>query len=245
MVLDIEISIVLCHPPCLENSIFIKLKAWKSRKEGKGEKDWEWANNKWRKIIKGSYREPEQASEVFGFLLLWWWCVRDFINFLQPWRPFLESAAATAAKSLQSCLTPCDPIDGSPPGSSVPGILQARTLEWVAVSFSNAWGWKGKVKLLSRVQLLAIPWTAAYQAPPSMGFSRQEYWSRVPLPSPILESRPRVKYIGIFGNWGAASQIAANPLLPAFQHILTLSLPYPECSVPHTEHSNLACWLLP
>ena len=93
-------------------------------------------------------------------------------------------AAAAAAKSLQSCPTLCDPIDGSPPGSPIPGLLQARTLEWVAISFSNAWKWKVKVKSLSRVQLLATPWTAAYQAPPSMGFSRQEYRSRVPLPSP-------------------------------------------------------------
>ena len=93
--------------------------------------------------------------------------------------------AAAAAKSLQSCLTLCDPIDGSPPGSSVHGILQARTLEWVAISTSNAWKWKVKVKLLSHVRLLATPWTTAYQAPPSMGFSRQEYWSGVPLPSPV------------------------------------------------------------
>ena len=76
------------------------------------------------------------------------------------------------------------PLDHSPPGFPVPGILQARTLEWVAISFSNAWKWKVKVKALSRVQLFATPWTAAYQAPPSMGFSRQEYWSGVPLPSP-------------------------------------------------------------
>ena len=89
-----------------------------------------------------------------------------------------------AAKLLQSCLTLCNPIDGLLPGSSVPGILQARTLEWVAISFSNAWQWKVKVKSLSRVQLLATPRTAAYQAPLSMGFSRQEYWSGVPLPSP-------------------------------------------------------------
>ena len=89
-------------------------------------------------------------------------------------------AAATAAKSLQSCPTLYDPIDGSPPGSPVPGILQARTLEWVAISFSNAWKGKVKVKSLSRVQLFATQWTAAYQAPPSMGFSRQEYWSGVP-----------------------------------------------------------------
>ena len=138
---------------------------------------------------------------------------------------------ATAAESLQLCLTLCDPIDGSPPGSPIPGILQARTLEWVAISFSNAWkckvkvkslsrvrllatpmdcsppgssfhgifqarvlewvaisfsnawNWKVKVRLLSRVRLLATPWTAAHQAPPSMGFSRREYWSRVPSPS--------------------------------------------------------------
>ena len=91
---------------------------------------------------------------------------------------------AAAAKSLQSCPTLCDPIDGSPPGSPVPGILQARTLEWVAISFSNAWKWKVKVKSLSHVRLLATPWSAAYKAPPSMGFSRQEYWSGLPLPYP-------------------------------------------------------------
>ena len=87
-------------------------------------------------------------------------------------------------KSLQSCPALCDPIDGSPPGSNVPGILQARTLEGVAISFSNAWKWKMKVKSLSHVQLLVIPWTAAHQAPPSMGFSRQECWNGVSLPSP-------------------------------------------------------------
>ena len=87
-----------------------------------------------------------------------------------------------AAKSLQSCPTLCDPIDGSPPGSPVPGILQARTLEWVAISFSNAGKRKVKAKSLSRVRLFATPWTAAHQAPPSMGFSRQEYWSGVPSP---------------------------------------------------------------
>ena len=78
---------------------------------------------------------------------------------------------AAAAKSLQSCPTLCDPIDGSPPGSPVPGILQARTLEWAAISFSNAWKWKVKVKLFSRVRFLATPWTAAHQAPLSTGFS--------------------------------------------------------------------------
>ena len=99
------------------------------------------------------------------------------------------TAAATAANLCQSCLTLCDPLDGSPPGSPVPGILQARTLEWVAISFSDAGKWKVKVKSLSRVRLLATPWTAAYQAPPSMGFSRQEYWSGVPLPSPYTSNR--------------------------------------------------------
>ena len=93
--------------------------------------------------------------------------------------------AAAAAKSLQSCPTLCDSIDGSPPGSSIHGIFQARVLEWVAISFSNAWKWKVTVKSLSRVRLLVTPWTAAYQAPLSMGFSRQEYWSGVPLPSPL------------------------------------------------------------
>ena len=88
--------------------------------------------------------------------------------------------AAAAAKLLQSCPTLCNPIDSSPSGFPVPGILQARTLEWVAISFSNAWKWKVKVKSLSRVWLVATPWTAAYQAPPLMGFSRQEYWSGVP-----------------------------------------------------------------
>ena len=93
----------------------------------------------------------------------------------------LKFAAAAAAESLQLCPTLCDPIDGSPPGSPVPGILQAETLEWVAISISNAWKWKVKVKSLSHVWLLATPWTAAYQAPLPMGFSRQEYWSGVPL----------------------------------------------------------------
>ena len=86
----------------------------------------------------------------------------------------VESRGAAAAKSLQSCPTLCYPIDRSPPGSPVPGILQARTLEWVAISFSNAWRWKVKVKSLSCVRLYATLWTAAYQAPPSMGLSRQE-----------------------------------------------------------------------
>ena len=105
------------------------------------------------------------------------------------------NATATAAKSLQSYPTLCDPIDGSPPGSPVPGILQAGTLEWVAISFSNAWKWKVKVKSLSRVQLFTTPWTAAYQAPLPMGFSRQEYWSGVPLPSTYINAIDNKKHI--------------------------------------------------
>ena len=100
------------------------------------------------------------------------------------------AAAAKSLQLLQLCPTLCDPIDGSPLGSSVSRILQARILECVAISFSNAWKWK--VKSLSHVRLLATPWTAAYQAPLSMGFSRQEYWSGVPLPSPIINPTLRL-----------------------------------------------------
>ena len=96
----------------------------------------------------------------------------------------LAAAAAAATKLSQLCPTLCDPRDGSPPGSPIPRILQARTLEWFAISFSKAWKWKVKVKSLSCVRPSVTPWTAAFQAPLSMGFSRQEYWSGVPLPSP-------------------------------------------------------------
>ena len=109
------------------------------------------------------------------------------------------------AKSLQSCPTLCDPIDGSPPGFPVPGILQARTLEWVAISFSNAWKSKEKVKLLSRVRLFATPRTAAYQAPPSMGFSRQEYWSGVCFGF-VWCSTPFVNWKG--GEWLLLKQLS-------------------------------------
>ena len=137
---------------------------------------------------------------------------------------FLILFAAAAAKLLQSCLTLCNPIDRSPPGSPVLGILQARTLEWVAISFSNAGKWKVKVKLLSRVWLLVTPWTEAYQAPLSMGFSRHEYtwgnckvaslfsgtmrcsWRRQWHPTPVLlpgKSHRRRSLVGCspWGHW--------------------------------------------
>ena len=125
-------------------------------------------------LVPLPFLKPAWTSEISWFTYCW----------SLPWRILsttLLACAAAAAKSLQSYPTLCDPIDDSPPGSPVPGILQARTLEWVAISFSNAWQWKVKVKSLSRVWLLATPWTAAYQAPQSMGFSRQEYWSGLPL----------------------------------------------------------------
>ena len=113
----------------------------------------------------------------------------DFQLAFPSMRSLTPHAAAAAAKSLQSCPTLCNPLDSSPPGSPIPRILQARTLQWVAISFSNAWKWKVKVKSLIRVRLFATPWTAAHQAPLSMGFSRQEYWSGVPLPSPLPHMR--------------------------------------------------------
>ena len=118
---------------------------------------------------------------------------------------------AAAAKSLQSCPTLCDPIDGSPPGSPVPGILQARTLEWVAISFSNAWKWKVKVKSLSRVWLVATPWTAAYQAPPFMGFSRLEYWSRVPLQ--MLRTSQKIMRLKEVTKGGSLSKLSDKEMV--------------------------------
>ena len=126
-----------------------------------------------------------------------------------PWRissTSLMQRPNYAAKSLQSCPTLCDPVDGSPPGFPVPGILQARTLEWVAISFSNAWKWKVKVRSLSCIWLLATPWTAAYQALPSIGFSRQEYWSGVPLPSPGLIIADCLRY-SYRQSWDLASAL--------------------------------------
>ena len=140
----------------------------------------------------------------------------------------IAGAAAAAAKLLQSCPTLCGPIDGSPPGSPVPWILQARTLEWVAISFSNAWRWKVKVKTLSRIGLLATLWTAAHRAPSSMGFSRQEYWSGLPLPSPHC------------WGWGSANHICS---LPAGES--AHSGQYGESGKPEGELGITASCLLP
>ena len=115
-------------------------------------------------------------------------CLHEFYLIPDICLKHSAKAAAAATKSLQSCPTLCDPIDGSPPSTPVPGILQARTLEWVAISFSNAWKWKVKVKSLSCARLLGTPWTAAYQVPLPMGFSKQEYWSRLLLFSPVSQS---------------------------------------------------------
>ena len=127
----------------------------------------------WRNLGSGEIRDVEETRLFCGVCYML----------------SLPAAAAAAAESLQSCPTLCDPIDGSPRSSPVPGILQARTLEWVAISSSNAWKWKVKVKSLSRVQLFSTPWTPACQAPPSMGFSRQECWSGLPSPSPVFFPR--------------------------------------------------------
>ena len=124
----------------------------------------------------------------FSVLLIKCSCVKLSVFHSQP------IFFCIAAKSLQSCLTLCDPIDGSPPASPVPGILQARILEWVAISFSNAWKWKVKVKSFNRVRLLATPWTAAHQAPPSMEFARQEYWSGLPLPGLKCSKRTNIPF---------------------------------------------------
>ena len=153
-------------------------------------------------------------------------CQFFFFFFFFYWRK-TSLVLKVAAKSLQSCPILCDPIEGSPPGSPVPGILQARTLEWVAISFSNAWKWKVKVKSLSRVQLFAVPWTAAYQAPPPMGFSRQEYWSGMPLPisSKIWGGVNLKKKRSI--NLGFLSSSPTLALIPLF--VFFLSLPLSVC----------------
>ena len=141
-----------------------------------------WLSGKAGRVRKSIQKEMATHSNILNWKIPW----TEEPGGLYPcgcrvWHALMTAVAAAAtAKSLQSCPTLCDPIEGSPPGSPVSGILQARTLEWVAISFPNACKWK--VKSLSRVRLSATPWTAAHPAPPSMGFSRQEYWSGVPLP---------------------------------------------------------------
>ena len=151
---------------------------------------------------------PTQWTWVWVDSKSWWWTGRPgVLRFMGLQRVGHDWATELnpAAKSLQSCPTLCDPIDFSLPGSPVPGILQARTLEWVAISFSNAWKWKVKVKSLSHVWLLATPWTAAYQAPPSMGFPRHEYWSGVPLPSLELNWEQYKSSVLIGLKWSLSS----------------------------------------
>ena len=148
-----------------------------------------------RRLVPGYPQIPKWEHSSLLYKMMVVFACNLCISFCIFWviSRLLVIPAATA-KSPQSCPILCDPIDGSPPGSPVPRILQARTPEWVAISFSNTWKWKVKGKSLSRVQLFATPWTAAYQAPPPMGFSRQEeYWSGVPLPSPILHTSYRIK----------------------------------------------------
>ena len=147
--------------------------------------EWKVLGKGWRTVrVEGKLRIRKTIKRL-GFVLQIMLRPQGFTDGLRLDQIWLLEAAAAAAKSFQSCPTLCDPIDGSPPGSPIPGSLQARTLEWVAISFSNAWKWKVKVKSLSCVQLFVTPWTAAYQAPPPMGFSRQKYWSGLPFPSPV------------------------------------------------------------
>ena len=162
----------------------------------------DWTELNWQKVppVKKSYLCCHNSLLKIKRILrdsaqggLWEACVQFPLDFAKaPFSPCADFALylfiiiSYAAKSLQSCPILYDPIDGSPPGSPIPGILQARILEWVATSFSNAWKWKMKGKLLSHVWLFTTPWTVAYQAPLSLGFSRQEYWSGVPLPPPII-----------------------------------------------------------
>ena len=162
--------------------------------------DFIWQPAQWLDQEETSKHFPKPNLHQKKVMVTIWWFTACLIHhsFLNPSKTitsekYAQVIDAAAAKLLQSCPTLCDPVNGSPSGSPVPGILQGRTLEWVAISFSNAWKWKVKVKSLSRVRLLATPWTAAHQAPSSMGFSRQEYWSGLPLPSPRNKSEVYIK----------------------------------------------------
>ena len=160
----------------------------------------------------GSFQKVWHVNPHCSFLLM------SSILYCESVYPLTWAVFATS-KSRQSCPTLHNPIDDSPPGSSVPGILQARTLEWVAISFSNAWKWKVKVKSLSRVWPSATPWTAAHQAPLSMGFSRQEYWSGVTPPSP-KGSIPTLKSSSLL-IWLKPFQVKESHLLINLSLILT------------------------
>ena len=153
-----------------------------------------------------------------------------------------SSAAAAAAKSHQSCPTLCDPIDGSPPGSTIPGILQARTLEWVAISFSSAGKRKVKVKSLSRVWLLATPGTAALQVSPSMGFSRQEYWCGVPLPSPLTQFRLLLMSLTLVSILLPLFILLNHPAVPKHSRHTPISRSL-HCFL-FLKYSDLSTWLI-
>ena len=138
---------------------------------------------KFKRLILPRTSQDEAALE---FSYTTWGNVNGTVFSKKNFCSFIKKVNVYMLYMLQSCPTLCNSINGSPPGFPVPGILQARTLEWVAISFFNSWKWKVKVKSLSQVQLLATPWTTAYQTPLFVGFSRQEYWSGVPLPSLII-----------------------------------------------------------
>ena len=157
----------------------------------------------------------------------------------------------TAAKSLQPCSTLCDPIDGSPPGFPIPGILQARTLEWVAISFSNAWKWKAKGKSLSHVRLFVTPWISARQASLSITNS----WSLLKFMS--IESVMPSNHLILCHPWdspGKNTGVGCHVLFQCIkekserevtQSCLTLSNPM-DCSLPGSSiHRILQARVLP
>ena len=159
------------------SALFIIARTWKQPSCPSAD---EWIRKLWY-IYTMEYYSAIKKNTMESVLMRW----------MKP-EPIIQSEVSQKEKhqysmlllllSRLSCPTLCDPRDGCPPGFPVTGILQARTRVWVAISFSNAWKWKVKGKSLSRVQRSATPWTAAFQAPLSLGFSRQEYWSGLPLP---------------------------------------------------------------
>ena len=150
---------------------------------------------------------------------------------------YIKGSSVQFSSVAQSCPTLCDPMHGSPPGSPVPGILQARTLEWAAISFSSAWKWKVKVKSFNHVRPSATPWTAAYQASPSMGFSRQEYWSGVPLQYSCLEN-PMDR-----GAWKAAVHGVAEGR--TWLNDFTFTFHFHALEKEMATHSSVLTWKIP